>query len=319
MQLIKWDKAKQAIIEAKSVDEVKDLRDKAEAMRAYAKQAGESLEVQNNIAEIKLRAERKVGELLKETELHQHRPKEKACPEGTLNDKTKLSDLGISRKQSSRWQKIADVSDHRFEQHIETIKIANEELTTAGIIRFANKLNEETRHDDLKNRSVDLPSDVFQVIYCDPAWHYNNSGFDMSANKHYLTVPTEEMAAWKIPSIADVNSVCFMWVTNPMLSDGLFLLNSWGFEYKTNMVWVKEKHTAGFYVFGQHELLLIGVKGSMLPKEKLKSIIQGENKQHSQKPEIVYEIIEQMYPGLKSIELFARNKRKGWSSWGNEM
>ena len=77
---------------------------------------------------------------------------------------------------------------------------------------------------------------------------------------------------------------------------------------------------SGFYIFGQHELLLIAVKGSMLPiGEKPKSIITGENKIHSKKPECVYEIIKNMFPEMKYIELFARNKRDGWESWGNEL
>jgi N6-adenosine-specific RNA methylase IME4 len=84
-------------------------------------------------------------------------------------------------------------------------------------------------------------------------------------------------------------------------------------------VWIKKKHTAGFYVFGMHELLLIGVKGSFLPKEKFKSIINGENKIHSKKPIEVYDLIEKMYPSEKYLELFARNKREGWTSWGNQI
>ena len=77
----------------------------------------------------------------------------------------------------------------------------------------------------------------------------------------------------------------------------------------------------GFYIFGQHELLLIGTRGSMLPLgEKPISLINGENKIHSKKPIIVYEIIEKMYPELKYLELFARNeKRDGWIKWGNEV
>ena len=62
-------------------------------------------------------------------------------------------------------------------------------------------------------------------------------------------------------------------------------MKAWGFEYKTNIVWTKKNHTAGFYIYGKHELLLIGVKGSkMLPEIKYKSIIEGSNKIHSKKP-----------------------------------
>jgi N6-adenosine-specific RNA methylase IME4 len=166
----------------------------------------------------------------------------------------------------------------------------------------------------------ELPSGVFNVIYCDPPWEYENSGFEMSAENHYPVMSIDELCQMDIKSISAENSVCFMWVTNPILEDGQRLLKAWGFDYKTNFVWVKKNHTAGFYVFGKHEILMIGIKGSMLPSgEKFKSVIEGENLIHSKKPEIVYEMIEKMYPGCKYIELFARNTRKGWEPWGNEI
>jgi N6-adenosine-specific RNA methylase IME4 len=122
------------------------------------------------------------------------------------------------------------------------------------------------------------------------------------------------------------NAVLFMWTTNPLLEDAFTLIKAWGFEYKTNFVWIKEKSTygkLGFYVYGQHELLLIAVKGSMLPQipqgELPISIIHGENKIHSKKPEIVYSIIEKMYPKTSRLELFARQKREGWTSFGNQL
>ena len=126
----------------------------------------------------------------------------------------------------------------------------------------------------------------------------------------------------KIPirKIAKDDCLLFMWSTNPHLAQAIELGRAWGFEYKTNFVSIKKSHTAGFYVFGQHELLLICVKGSgMLPAEKYKSIIKHENNMHSKKPDIVYEMLEKMYPNQKYLELFARNKRDGWDSFGNEI
>ena len=113
-----------------------------------------------------------------------------------------------------------------------------------------------------------------------------------------------------------------MWVTNPLLEESFELINGLGFKYKTNFVWTKEKATygaLGFYIMGKHELLTICTKGSILPEHKPESIILGENSKHSKKPECVYEIIEKMYPGCNYVELFARNERKGWDSWGNEL
>jgi N6-adenosine-specific RNA methylase IME4 len=167
---------------------------------------------------------------------------------------------------------------------------------------------------------------MFDVFYADPPWQYENSGFEMSAENHYPTMSINELCNMSIGAIAADNAVCFMWVTNPILEDGMRLLREWGFEYKTNFVWTKKKHTAGFYVFGQHEILMIGTKGSMLPVEKFKSILNensddfdDSNLIHSKKPDEVYGLIEAMYPKRRYIELFARNLKNGWQSWGNEL
>ena len=164
-----------------------------------------------------------------------------------------------------------------------------------------------------------LPEGKYQVIYCDPPWEYSNSGFETSAQQKYPVMSIEELEQLNVKDLAAENSALFMWATNPQLEYALRLMNSWGFKYKTNLVWVKDRHTAGFYVFGKHELLLIGVRGSMLPEEKFVSVITDSNKKHSKKPEKVYETIEKMYPGKKYVELFARNLHPGWCSWGNEV
>jgi len=96
-------------------------------------------------------------------------------------------------------------------------------------------------------------------------------------------------------------------------------------EYKTNIVWVKtnlKKPGIGFYVRGHHELLFICTKGSFVPdqtgKEPIGSVIEADVREHSEKPDIVYEVIEKMYPERKYLELFAREEREGWAAWGNE-
>lgn len=171
---------------------------------------------------------------------------------------------------------------------------------------------------DRFKRNPKMPNDVYNVIYADPPWQYNNSGFTMSAENKYPTMSIEQLKDLSFKT--SENAVLFLWVTNPLLFESVELVESWGFEYKTNIVWIKKNHTAGFYVYGQHELLLICVKGSgMLPLEKYKSIIQCDNKIHSKKPEIVYDMIEKMYPNQKYLELFARNTRDGWESYGNEI
>ena len=219
--------------------------------------------------------------------------------------------MGVSETQSHRWQAIASVPEDDFEEHIAKTKADKKELTSASVYRLAKKP---------EKRKIPLPVGKYEVIYADPPWEYRNTGFAMSAVKQYPTMSIASLCEMKIKELSNENSILFLWATNPLLKEAIQLMEAWGFEYKTNFVWTKSNHTAGFYIYGQHELLLIGVRGSMLPSgEKFKSIIQGENRKHSKKPEIVYEIIEKMYPNTKRIELFARNKRENWESWGNEV
>jgi N6-adenosine-specific RNA methylase IME4 len=212
-----------------------------------------------------------------------------------------------------------------FSHHVEVAPLPPEKQEL-----FLNKAVEENlsvrelREEIKKDKRQDLkpsmiPDGEFNVIYADPPWQYSNSGFEMSAENKYPTMSIDDMID-QVQFKTSENAVLFLWVTNPLLLESFELISAWGFEYKTNFVWIKDRHTAGFYVFGQHELLLICVKGSgMLPEEKHKSIINGLNDVHSKKPHLVYDVIESMYPNHKYLELFARNKREGWKSYGNEL
>lgn len=208
---------------------------------------------------------------------------------------------------------------------------AHHEIASAPVEK-QNELLEQAETEKLSSRDIrekvkeikklptpPLPKGKYDVIYCDPAWEYDNTGFAMSAEKQYPTMSIEKLKELGVESLSADNCVMFMWATNPLLKDAIDVMNNWGFEYKTNFVWTKTNHTAGFYVLGQHELLLIGIKGSKLPVERYKSIITGDNKVHSKKPEIVYEMIEKMYPNMKYVELFARNTKTNWESWGNQL
>ncbi len=166
-------------------------------------------------------------------------------------------------------------------------------------------------------RELPFPDGKYRVIYADPPWQYNNSGFVTSAEKQYPTMSTEEIGNLPVRDLADENAVLFLWATNPLLEDALKVCKAWGFDYKTNFVWIKNQHTSGFYCFGQHELLFIATKGSMLPKADglRSSVVNAMRREHSRKPDEFYDIIEAMYDG-PYIELFARNNREGWAGWG---
>ena len=131
----------------------------------------------------------------------------------------------------------------------------------------------------------------------------------------------DEIKGLSIPNICADDCVLFLWATSPKLIEGLEVLKAWGFKYVTCAVWDKQKIGMGYYFRQQHEVLLVGKKGSLPvpdPSSRVSSVISSPREKHSKKPDIVYEIIEQMYPNEKKIELFNRQVRNGWSSYGNE-
>jgi len=123
-----FNRARQALAKAVSLDEVKEIRDKAEALRVYAKQAGEAADMERQCAEIRLRAERRIGALLAETV-------KPGNPQLSREVTIGLSELGITRNQSSKWQLAATLPEAEFERYVSTAR----ELTTAGVVKLARE------------------------------------------------------------------------------------------------------------------------------------------------------------------------------------
>jgi hypothetical protein len=136
VQLVRYEAARTALAEAHRVDEVKEIRDKAEAMAAYARQAKDTQLVQY-ATEIKVRAERKAGELLRQAAEKRERA-DRGKP-SEMSKATTLSDMGITRDQSSRWQQVASIPDEHFEAAVEMAKNSAGEVTTAFMLREAKK------------------------------------------------------------------------------------------------------------------------------------------------------------------------------------
>lgn len=310
--------AEKAVAKAKTVQELKTLRNKAEAVRIYAKQANLGLEIENHAAEVRILAECRAGELLAGMEKAKGgRPKKTNDTVSSVSgDGIRLKDLGITPKQSERWRAEASVPEKERQEWIEKTKKNKERITAGGLIRKAK--HEKKRKETMREAKL---AGKFSVVLADPPWKYGASTVTGAAADHYPTMDTDAISAMPIAEHATKNAVLFLWCTNPLLPDGLRVLEAWGFKYKTNLVWVKDKATSGlgFYVRGQHELLLIGVRGAFEPKIRPTSIIRAPRGKHSQKPEEAYRVIEAMYPDQKSLELFAREKRKGWEAHGNEI
>lgn len=161
----------------------------------------------------------------------------------------------------------------------------------------------------------------FPVLYADPPWRYDfvpDTGRQIE--NHYPTMALDEIKALRPPATED--AVLFLWATSPKLPEALEVLGAWDFTYVTCMVWVKDRIGMGYYARQQHELLLIGRRGSLPvpdPEDRPPSVVVAARGQHSAKPDVVYDLIERMYPTRDRCELFARRPRPGWASWGNQV
>jgi N6-adenosine-specific RNA methylase IME4 len=143
---------------------------------------------------------------------------------------------------------------------------------------------------------------------------------DRAADNHYPTMRVQEIARLQVPA-AD-NCVLFLWATAPMLREALQLMDAWGFTYRSNCVWAKDKPGTGHWFRNRHEHLLVGVKGQIpapAPGEQYESVIEAAVGRHSEKPQDFAEMIEKMFPSTPRVELFARATRSGWDVWGNEV
>ncbi len=171
----------------------------------------------------------------------------------------------------------------------------------------------------------------YSTILADPPWQFQNRTGKMAPeHKRLLRYPTmelKEIMDLPVAKMAAAKSHLYLWVPNALLPDGLKVMEAWGFTYKTNLIWYKTRKDGGpdgrgvgFYFRNVTEVLLFGLRGSMRtlqPGRSKVNIIATQKREHSRKPDEVYDLIEQCSPG-PYLELFARFRRSGWSQWGNE-
>jgi N6-adenosine-specific RNA methylase IME4 len=182
------------------------------------------------------------------------------------------------------------------------------------------------RERELAARQRALPDKRYGVIVADPEWRFEpysrETGMDRAADNHYPTSVYEVIARRDVPSIAADDCILFLWATVPMLPQAMFVMQEWGFAYKSHYIWHKDKIGTGYWNRNRHELLLIGTHGSV-PAPAMgtqwHSVIEAPRGEHSEKPEIFLRMIEEYYPNLPKIELNRRGPaRPSWDAWGNE-
>jgi N6-adenosine-specific RNA methylase IME4 len=158
----------------------------------------------------------------------------------------------------------------------------------------------------------------FGTIYCDPPWRYEKCGKKGAALTHYNTMRLEEIAEIPVYSLSKRRSHLHLWTTTSFLKEALWLMEKWGFDYKSQLIWCKPTLGTGNYYRVSHEILLLGARGR-LPFEdhSIKSWQVCSRGRHSEKPHFFRELIEKASP-LPRLELFAREVRDGWTVFGDE-
>lgn len=160
----------------------------------------------------------------------------------------------------------------------------------------------------------------FDIILADPPWPLEYDVDSRSPENHYNTTSIDELKLHSPNTKKD--SILFMWATAPKLIEAIELMESWGFTYRTHAIWNKGKIGCGWWFRNQHELLMVGIKGSPgTPPEGLRkpSIMLEQRTEHSVKPMCVPMWIEEAFPTHSKLEMYCRSPRPNWAAWGNEI
>ncbi len=222
-------------------------------------------------------------------------------------------DIELPNAAVNRWRQVADIPARERSKYYAT----EQRPTRKGLLRWH------------ENQSLVVPTKPdtkhVQVLLADPPWQYDFSETDTRAVENQYPTATPEdigthLKAWG-PGLAK-DCVLFLWATAPKLPEALTVMEAWGFTYRTSAVWDKERVGMGYWFRGQHELLLVGVRGKFRPPDadlRVSSVFRERRaNKHSKKPVCVYEALEKMFPTATKFEMYQRAARRGWLGGGNE-
>ena len=172
----------------------------------------------------------------------------------------------------------------------------------------------------------------FSTVLADPPWQFQNRTGKMAPEhrrlSRYPTMSLDEIEQLPVNHVVEETAHLYLWVPNALLAQGLRVMDGWGFQYKTNIIWYKvrkdggpDRRGVGFYFRNVTEMILFGVRGkkarTLGPGRRQENILVSRKREHSRKPDEQYDLIEACSPG-PFVELFARGARKGWFCWGHE-
>jgi N6-adenosine-specific RNA methylase IME4 len=288
-------------------------------MQVYARRAKLGMAAQNRCAELRLRAERKLGELLTITPRLHGRPK--SVPD--QNSLPSLSDLGVcDRKLSHRAQRIAGVPIREFEVYLRDAHHAGWEITTRDLLNLC-----ERRQASWKNRQRIVGGRIADLtkfartgprlgcIVIDPPWPI------AGAVLPYIDIQVDELKSLPIGELAAGRCHLHLWtLPNSYHRIAYDIVEHWGFRVVSEFVWCKTQPGKGNYWRMSHEILLTAVQGESdrFDDRSLRSWMEVPRGCHSEKPDVVRQMIERASPSPR-LEVFARKVTPGWYAWGHEI
>lgn len=219
----------------------------------------------------------------------------------------------------------------KFAEEVESVPEIRQAVEQGKpVLQVKRELKErarEQRREENRNKvaSVQSPDKLveqakFATIVIDPPWDWGDEG-DVNqlgrAKPDYSTMSIVELLDLPVGAMADDDCHLYLWITNRSLPKGFALIERWGFRYITALTWVKPYFGMGNYFRGQTEHVLFAVKGSQpLKRKDIGTVFNApRGKNHSSKPSEFYDIVESASPG-PYLEMFSRNERNGWVSWG---
>jgi len=331
--IVRYEAARRALVEARTVDEVKTWLDKSAALAEYARRAKDGTLV-GEAVKIREYAERRLGEMLVDQKKAGGLAPAGRKPRIGRSERPipTLAESGISKDLSSRAQKKAAIPEAKFAAHVDEVSslaIAVAEGDKAIVKAARSRRRQEKnatrtkRESDLAGKIIALPQKRYGVILADPEWRfdtYSEAGKDMSsAENHYPTSDLEEIKKRDVRSIAAKDCSLWLWATVPLLPQALEVMKAWGFDYRSAVFWDKTLDGTGYWFRGRVEICLLGIRGNVpAPSRPFSSLMVEKRRRHSQKPEEIFRYIETYFPNVPKIELNARRARKGWDSWGLE-
>ena len=305
--------------EAKTLPEIKEVRDKTTALLDYFKRKRDvSHETILAGEELKVRAERKIGGLLKTmerakggtgTNQYQQRSRQPTVA-------PTLADLGLTKDESSRLQKAAELPEEDFEAYItgEHSKGEAGEITSAAVHRLA-------KQQEPMPQPTPIPKGKYKCLVVDPPWPITKQFRKARPYQEALDYPTmtlEEIEELNLGKLAAPGCQLYLWTTHGYLPRALEIVDYWGFKYHCVLTWVKNVGMTPFgFMFSTEHVIFAYKPPFALKRKGVRLDFSAEAQEHSRKPEAFYELVREVSPAPR-LELFSRETREGFTSHGNE-